>query len=146
MVVELSPRVILPTPEKQEELGIAEETMLIPVAKRRAITLNANLDGGWSVKEFDTSAGTLIPVWTRETERGGEIVIEVVLASAVSSLKAQLTATGYEAVADNERPQLAQVLSVLERRHAKLLAEGLESFEFEPIIDVVDDQPELAKN
>ena len=135
MVAELSPRVILPTAEKQAELGIAEETMLIPVAKRRAITLNANLEGGWSVKEFDTSAGTLIPVWARETERGGEVVVEVLLASAVKSLKDQLSATGAEAVAEEERPQLAQVLSVLERRHATLLADGLESFEFEPIID-----------
>ena len=136
MVAELSPRVILPTPEKQEELGIAEETMLIPVAKRRAITLNANLDGGWSVKEFDTSAGTLIPVWARETERSGDIVIEVVLAAAVNSLKQQLAVVGNDAVAVDERPQLKSVLKVLEDRHATLLKDGLASFEFEQIVDL----------
>jgi hypothetical protein len=136
MVAELSPRVILPTPEKQEELGIAEETMLIPVAKRRAITLNANLDGGWSVKEFDTSAGTLIPVWARETERSGDIVIEVVLAAAVNSLKQQLAVVGNDAVAVDERPQLKAVLKVLEDRHATLLKDGLASFEFEQVVDV----------
>jgi hypothetical protein len=136
MVAELSPRVILPTPEKQEELGIAEETMLIPVAKRRAITLNANLDGGWSVKEFDTSAGTLIPVWARETERSGDIVIEVVLAAAVNSLKQQLAVVGDDAVAVDERPQLKAVVKILEDRHATLLRDGLASFEFEQVVDV----------
>lgn len=158
MVAELSPRVILPTAEKQAELGIAEETMLIPVAKRRAITLNATLEGGWAVKEFDTSTGSLIPVWEHETERGGDVVIEVVLASAVKSLKSQLAASGADAVDTEERPQLAQVLSVLESRHATLLADGLESFEFEPIIDetpvpvkaaeakVAAPEPELVTN
>ena len=136
MVAELSPRVILPTPEKQEELGIAEETMLIPVAKRRAITLNANLEGGWSVKEFDTSAGTLIPVWARETERPGDVVIEVVLAAAVNSLKAQLSVVGDDAVAVDERPQLKAVLKLLEDRHATLLKDGLASFEFEQVVDL----------
>ena len=135
MVSELSPRVIMPTPEKQEELGIAEETMLIPVAKRRAITLNANLEGGWSVKEFDTTAGTLIPVWARETERPGDVVIEVVLAAAVKSLRDQLAVVGDEAVAVDERPQLKALLKLLEDRHATLLKDGLASFEFEQVVD-----------
>ena len=136
MVAELSPRVIMPTPEKQEELGIAEETMLIPVAKRRAITLNANLEGGWSVKEFDTTAGTLIPVWARETERPGDVVIEVVLAAAIKSLGDQLAVVGDDAVAVGERPQLKALLKLLEDRHATLLKDGLASFEFEQIVDV----------
>ena len=140
MVAELSPRVIMPTPEKQEELGIAEETMLIPVAKRRAITLNANLEGGWSVKEFDTTAGTLIPVWARETERPGDVVIEVVLAAAIKSLGDQLAVVGDDAVAVGERPQLKALLKLLEDRHATLLKDGLASFEFEPIV------PELIAN
>ena len=138
MVAELSPRVILPTTEKQEELGIAEETMLIPVAKRRAITLNANLEGGWSVKEFDTSAGTLVPVWARETERSGDVVIEVVLAAAVNSLKEQLAVVGDAAVAVDERPQLKAMLKVLEDRHATLVKDGLASFEFEHVVDLAE--------
>jgi hypothetical protein len=135
MVAELSPRIILPTEDKQAALGIAEETLLIPVAKRRAITLNANLDGGWSVKEFDTSAGTLIPVWEHESELGGELIIEVVLAAAVKSLKEQLAVMGEDAVAVDERPQLTQIYKLLQARHATLLADGLASFEFEPIVD-----------
>lgn len=144
MVAELSPRVILPTPEKQAELGIAEETMLVPVAKRRAITLNAHVDGGWSVKEFDTSAGTLVPVWEQESDLDGEHIIEFVLAAAVKSLKDQLEAQGAEAVAADERPQLTGILKLLQARHATLLADGLESFEFEPIIDAPES--ELVKN
>ena len=142
MVAELSPRVILPTVDKQEELGIAEETMLIPVAKRRAITLNANADGSWAVKEFDTSSGALIPLWEQDKAVSGEVIIEVVLAAAVKSLAEQLGAT--DAVAADERPQLAHILRLLQARHATLLADGLESFEFEPILDVAE--PELVKN
>ena len=134
MVAELSPRVILPTEDKQAELGIAEETMLIPVAKRRAITLNANLDGGWSVKEFDTSAGTLIPVWEHESEVGGEQIIEVVLAAVVKSCKEQLDAQGADALVGDERKHLEEIFQLLSNRHKTLLTEGLESFEFVPIV------------
>jgi hypothetical protein len=133
MVAELSPRVIQPSEEKQAELGIAEETMLVPVGNRRAITLNATLDGGWSIKEFDTSAGTLVPVASEEIAFGGDRIIEAVLAATITSLQAQLAASGTDAVPADERGQLTAVFKLLQSRHATLLADGLESFEFEPV-------------
>ena len=133
MVSELSPRVILPSEEKQAELGIAEETMLIPVGNRRAITLNATLDGGWSIKEFDTSTGALVPLSTQEVGFGGDLVVAALLAATIKSLQEQLAAAGADAVTAGERGQLTPVYKLLQSRYATLLADGLESFEFEPV-------------
>ena len=140
MVAELSPRVIQLTAEKQAELGISEESFLIPVGLRRALTVSALENGHWLVKEFDTSAGTLAPVWEESGELTYGLVVSVVLGASIGSLEEQLAFTGADAVPQDQRAQMEQVLALLRSRHAMLVEEGIESFEFEPIV------PELIAN
>ncbi len=131
MVAELEPRVILPSAEKQKALGIAEETMLIPVGPRRAITACATASGEWSITEFDTSSGDLVPLWQEKGELDEGLVIAVVLGAAVGSLQEQLELTGADAVAAEQREQLTFQHAVLKARHTQLVEQGLDSFEFE---------------
>ena len=123
MVAELQPRVILPDADKQKELGLAEETMLVPVGARRAITASPMGNAGWSIQEFDTSAGTLIPIWKEDGELTESLVISVVLGAAVGSLQEQIEAGD---------TALKAVHALLKARHAQLIDQGLDSFEFEP--------------
>ena len=133
MVAELSPRVVVLSAEKQAELGLAEEVLLIPVGRRRAITVSAQGNGHWSVKEFDTSAGTLVSLWEESGELRDDLVVSVVLGASVGSLEEQLALSGLDAVAESEREHTEQVLALLRSRHTTLVEKGIESFEFEPI-------------
>jgi hypothetical protein len=125
MVAELQPRVIMPDASKQKALGIADETMLVPVGNRRAITANATPKGGWAIQEFDTSSGELVPIWKEDGELTDELVIAVVLGAAVGSLQEQIELGGDDAV------MLSGVHAILTARHSQLIDQGLESFEFE---------------
>ena len=131
LMAELDPRVILPAADKQVELGIAEETLLIPVGPRRAITMSAKEDGGWAIKEFDTSTGNLVPVWEETKELDDEKAISSALGAALVSLKAQLAFTGADALPDDQAVVMNAQLDFLEPRHAQLIKRGLGSFEFE---------------
>lgn len=132
MVAELAPRVIMPNPEKQRLLGIADETMLVPVGSRRAITVCANTSGGWLIKEFETTTGALVPMWEESGDLTDDLVIAVVLGAAVGSLQEQIE------LDEPDKPELEPLHAVLKARHTQLIDQGLESFEFEA------DEPELA--
>lgn len=132
MVAELSPRVIQLTAEKQAELGASEESFLIPIGSR-AIIVSVMPNSHWLVKEFDTTAGTLVPVWEESGELTYALVVSVVLGAAIGSLEEQLAFTGATAVPYDQRRQMEQVLSLLRSRHTTLIEQGIESFEFEPI-------------
>ena len=131
LMAELDPRVILPAADKQVELGIAEETLLIPVGPRRAITMSAKEDGGWAIKEFDTSTGNLVPVWEETKELNDEKAISSALGAALVSLRSQLAFTGADALPDDQAIVMNAQLGFLEPRHAQLTKRGLGSFEFE---------------
>lgn len=131
LVAELEPRVITPDAEKQQQLGIAEETMLIPVGVGRALTVSPTLEGGWSIKEFDTSQGTLNSVWDETGALTDELAIEVVLSRSIRTLQSQIES--------GAAPQFAETLALLEARRKQLIDFGLGSFEFEAV------EPEVAK-
>lgn len=125
MVAELQPRVILPDAEKQSALGLAEETMLVPVGARRAITASPMGKGEWSIQEFDTSGGSLVPIWKEEGELTESLLIAAVLGAAVGSLQEQI-----ELGVDGQ-PAFEALHALLKARHTQLIDEGLGSFEFE---------------
>ena len=125
MVSELEPRVIMPSADKQKALGLAEETMLVPVGSRRALTASPLDKGGWSIQEFDTSAGGLTPIWKEDGELPDDLVIAVVLGAAVGSLQEQVELDG------DDKAQLEALHVVLKARHTQLIEQGIESFEFE---------------
>lgn len=127
LMAELDPRVILPAADKQAELGIAEETLLVPVGPRRAVTMSANEDGGWAIKEFDTSTGNLVPVWDDSKADTDEKAITSALGASIESLKSQLAS---DVPADQAQVMQAQ-LAILQPRFVQLSTRGLESFEFE---------------
>ncbi len=122
MVAELQPRVILPDADKQKELNLAEETMLVPVGARRAITASPMGAAGGSVQEFDTSSGALVPIWKEDGELTESLVIAVVLGAAVGSLQEQI---------EQGDAALTPLHALLKARHTQLIDHGLESFEFE---------------
>ena len=134
MVAELNPRVISASEEKQAELGIAEETMLIPVGPRRVITLCATEEGEWSLKEFDTNTGSLVEVREEVGDLGGNLV-GAVLGAAITSLQWQLALRGADSVTTEHRIDIKKHLAELEPRQVRLAKEGLSSFEFEPVFE-----------
>lgn len=125
MAAELTPRVIMPSADKQRELGIADETMLVPVGTRRAITASPLEKGGWSIQEFDTSGGGLVPIWKEDGELPDDLVVAVVLGAAVGSLQEQVELNGDDVV------ELTLLHTTLKARHTQLIEFGLDSFEFE---------------
>ena len=125
MVAELQPRVIMPSADKQKALGLAEETMLVPVGSRRALTASPLDKGGWSIQEFDTSAGGLTPIWKEDGELPDDLVIAVVLGAAVGSLQEQIEAGD---------ATLKALHTLLKARHTQLIDQGLDSFEFETAV------------
>ena len=134
MVAELNPRVIVASEEKQAELGIAEETMLIPVGPRRVITLCATEAGDWSLKEFDTNTGSLVQVREEVGDLGNNLV-GAVLGAVVTSLQWQLALRGADSVTTEARIEIKRNLAELEPRQARLAKEGIGSFEFEPVFE-----------
>jgi hypothetical protein len=131
MVAELEPRVISPSAEKQKALGLADETMLFSVGPTRAITLSAAIDGGWSIKEFDTSSGDLVPIWDETGELEDTMVPAIVLGATIGSLEEQLAATGDKAVERELRDPLTTLLFILRNRHATLTEHGIGHFDIE---------------
>lgn len=125
MVAELQPRVIMPDADKQKALHLAEETMLVPVGARRAITASPMGKAGWSIQEFDTSSGALVPIWKEDGELTESLVIAVVLGAAIGSLQEQIERGG------DDTATLEALHTVLKARHTQLIDQGLESFEFE---------------
>jgi hypothetical protein len=125
MVAELQPRVIMPAADKQKALGLAEETMLVPVGKGRALTASPLDKGGWSIQEFDTSSGGLVPIWKEDGDLPDDLVIAVVLGAAVGSLQEQVEQGG------DDKAELEALHAVLKARHTQLVEQGIESFEFE---------------
>jgi hypothetical protein len=131
MVAEFEPRVISPSAEIQASLGLADETMLFSVGPTRAITVCATNDGDWSIKEFDTSSGTLVPIWDETGALEDSMVASVVLGATIGSIEEQLAGKGAKAVDAELREPLTVQLALLRTRHAVLSEKGFESFEIE---------------
>lgn len=130
MVAELNPRIIRPSAQQQTELGIAEETMFIPVGPQRAISLSAGEDGGWVIKEFDLSSGGLLPVWSDTSTIANGGMISAVIGAAIGSLREQLGLKGARSVPSDLRPIMQAQIVLFEERNAQLVEKGLGSFEF----------------
>jgi hypothetical protein len=99
--------------------------MLVPVGTGRAITASPMGSAGWSIQEFDTSSGALVPIWKEDGELTESLVIAVVLGAAVGSLQEQIEQGGDDAAA------LSGLHALLKARHTQLIEQGLDSFEFE---------------
>jgi hypothetical protein len=127
MVAELDPRVIMPDLEKQQALGLAEETMLVPVGAGRALTASATENGGWTVKEFDTSSGQLIEVWNETGRFSDELLVNVFLGAAVRVLLEQIARGGADTAT------LLSLHTLLKARYDKFIEQGPESFEYETV-------------
>ena len=116
LVPELSPRIIEPAPDKQRALGIADETLLVRVGTNRVITLSATEKGEWTIQEFDSITGDLVPVWSETAEVDDSVIPTMILAAAVGSLEEQLAWTGETEVHEDVRPVLSNQLAVLRQR------------------------------
>lgn len=116
LVPELSPRIIEPAADKQRELGIADETLLVRVGTNRVITVSATEKGDWTIQEFDSITGDLVPVWSETAEVPDEMIPGMVLAAAIGSLEEQLAWTGDIEVHEDMRPVLSKQLTVLRQR------------------------------
>ena len=116
LVPELSPRIIEPAADKQKALGIADETLLVRVGTNRVITVSATEKGDWTIQEFDSITGDLVPVWSETAAVDDEQIPGMVLAAAVGSLEEQLAWTGETEVHQDMRPVLSTQLAVLRQR------------------------------
>jgi len=116
LVPELSPRIIEPAADKQKALGIADETLLVRVGTNRVITVSATEKGEWTIQEFDSITGDLVPVWSETAELDDYQVPGMVLSAAVGSLEEQLAWTGDHAVHEDVRPVLSKQLALLRQR------------------------------
>jgi hypothetical protein len=116
LVPELSPRIIEPAADKQKALGIADETLLVRVGTNRVITLSATEKGEWTIQEFDSITGDLVPVWSETADVDDSVIPTMVLAAAVGSLEEQLGWTGETEVHPDMRPILSNQLAVLRQR------------------------------
>lgn len=119
LIPELEPRVIDPTPEKQRELGLAENALLARVGTYRSVTLSPTEEGAWSIKEFDSRSGSLVEVYEEVGSVPDELVGSLVLAAAIGSIEEQLSWTGDDAVHEEIRPVLTRLNTVLRQRHAE---------------------------
>src|SRR5690606_8321991 len=137
LVPELSPRIIEPAADKQRELGIADETLLVRVGTNRVITVSATENGAWNIQEFDSITGDLVPVWSETAELDDSVVPGMVLAAAIGSLEEQLAWTGDNEVHEDVRPVLSKQLALLRQRLSMATGEiaiadsSAASFEFE---------------
>ena len=116
LVPELTPRIIEPAADKQRALGIADETLLVRVGTNRVITVSATESGAWSIQEFDSITGDLVPVWSETADVPDEQIPSMVLAAAVGSLEEQLAWTGETEVHEDVRPVLTKQLGLLRQR------------------------------
>ena len=116
LVPELTPRIIEPAADKQRALGIADETLLVRVGTNRVITVSATESGAWSIQEFDSITGDLVPVWSETAGVDDEYIPGMVLAAAVGSLEEQLAWTGDTEVHEDMRPVLSNQLVLLRQR------------------------------
>lgn len=118
LVPELSPRIIEPAAEKQVELGIAEETLLVRVGTNRVITVSATESGEWNLQEFDSITGDLVPVWSETAALDDSQVPAMVLAAAIGSIEEQLAWKGEQEVHEDIRPVLTKQLTLLRQRYS----------------------------
>lgn len=116
LLPELSPRVIEPAADKQRELGIADETLLVRVGTNRVITVSATESGEWTIQEFDTITGDLVPVWSETAPLDDSMVPGMVLSAAIGSLEEQLAWTGEKELHPDVRPVLSKQLALLRQR------------------------------
>ncbi len=116
LLPELDPRVIEPSADKQKELGIAEETLLLRVGAHRVISVSATETGGWSIKEFTAKSGDLVPIWDETGDLADEALGPILLGAAVGSLEEQLAAKGEDAVHKDLRGDVTGVLTTLRSR------------------------------
>ena len=116
LVVELNPHTISPSPEKQRELGVADETLLVRVGPHRALTLHATESGAWAITEFDFLDGNLTPMRVSVTDLADEHVAGAVLSAAIASIDEQLSWTDDKRVHDELRPALGRHASILRQR------------------------------
>ena len=125
MVAELNPRVIMPDEDKQKALGIAEETMLVPIGTGRALTASATENGGWTIKEFETGTGQLVQIWEETGGFSDELVVNVFLGAAVRSLREQIDLNL------DYKGTLVGLHTLLKARWDQFVEQGPESFEYE---------------
>ena len=94
-LAELSPRVIEPSKEKQQALGVAGATMLFRVGSYRVITVFPIEQNSWNIKEFDSESGDLVRL-SDETAPVLEAEVPAwVLRATIASIDSQLA--GYAA-------------------------------------------------
>ena len=124
LLPELDPRVIEPSAEKQKELGIAEETLLLRIGPHRVISVSATESGAWSIKEFDAKSGDLVPIWEETGELSDSELGPMLLGAAVGSLEEQLAAKGDTAVHKDLRTDITGVLDLLRERQRATAGEG----------------------
>ena len=116
LLPELDPRVIEPSDDKQKELGIAEETLLLRVGAHRVMSVSATESGGWSIQEFTAKSGDLVPMWEETGDFPDDVLGPVLVGFAVRSLEQQLAATGDDAVHVDLREDVTGVLTELRHR------------------------------
>jgi len=116
LVLELSPRIIEPAADKQRELGIAEQTLLVRVGTHRMIALSPTESGQWTIQELDSQTGDLVLLWGETGDLEDDQLGPIVLSAAIGSLEEQLALDGEIQVHEDVRPVLTQQLVVLRQR------------------------------
>jgi len=116
LVPELSPRVIEPDEDKQRELGIAEQMLLIRVGTHRMIALSPQESGNWTIMELDSQTGDLVLLWGETGPLDDDQLGPIILSAAIGSLEEQLAMDGEIQVHEDMRPVLTAQVAVLQQR------------------------------
>ena len=93
-----------------------ESAPLAVVARVPGGVVNATEKGEWTIQEFDSITGDLVPVWSETADVPDEQIPSMVLAAAVGSLEEQLAWTGETEVHEDVRPVLTKQLGLLRQR------------------------------
>jgi len=116
LMPELSPRIIEPAADKQRELNIAEQTLLVRVGTHRMIALSPTESGQWTIQELDSLTGDLVVIWGETGDLEDDQLGPIVLSAAVGSLEEQLAMSGEIEVHEDMRPILTNQLTILRQR------------------------------
>lgn len=116
LVLELSPRIIEPAADKQRELGIAEQTLLVRVGTHRMIALSPTESGQWTIQELDSQTGDLVLLWGETGDLEDDQLGPIVLSAAIGSIEEQLALDGEIQVHEDVRPVLTNQLTILRQR------------------------------
>ena len=116
LVPELSPRIIEPAADKQRELGVAEQMLLIRVGTHRMIALSPQESGNWTIMELDSQTGDLVLLWGETGPLDDDQLGPIILSAAVGSLEEQLALDGEIQVHEDMRPVLTAQVVVLKQR------------------------------